>query len=77
MLDQMTQDREGLASQTDLFDAPPQPLVLRIEPKRRKIAQLGSRGSHLNTQLFEQLLGLYEVKGVEALGEPAINFDEH
>ncbi len=34
-------------------------------------------GPRLAAQLVEQCLGLSQIGGVEALGEPAVNFDEH
>ena len=41
VLDEISQDMEGLGSQIDRRVCPPQPLILEIEPERRKLKHLG------------------------------------
>jgi hypothetical protein len=42
VLDEISQDLEGLGSQVDRRVCPPQPLILEIEPERRKLEHLGA-----------------------------------
>jgi hypothetical protein len=76
---QLRQNFEPGSCQARRMGTPP-PALPRT--RRRMLRPAGYRPGTCRTawlprQLVKQSLGVFQIRGVEALGEPAVDFDEH